>query len=492
METYSYEFYGGSPHPGFDCQTQNVPVYERGPCYNQNFGYDQPPYYSPSQPQQFHYCEVCGDTKESDDVTNVIFDEEQFLRQQSTAHVTPPPLAYTPPPPFLATMEPLDTLLIEDKVISTTFARKNNKFLKSSVDDPVLIPRESEVTLTPSEWGIGKAINPSNLETIDPIPDPRMFDVPLSNDDSISRSFDVTISNILFDFDDNYLLLIDNKNFDDKFKDLSSLDPLKAPLLINESILLVTPLLDAKQICLREVARFDPIFSLTQPGYRSSVEIKEGWESVQGLEGSLPPYKFNGIHTEKGMEKLRSRSRHAQPEDIHEFLRKLLEDLQIINEELAEYINSPSWNHPAYYDDDDEYSIQDSEKSPIAIAPVLPTEEPDNSLSMGDEHLDTISETESNEIIKSSVEDLVPIPSESEGILDNMCDLIGELAHIDLILPRIDETNSDPKDDIRFIKKLLYDDTSSEDDSFEDIEYVEASPPDSELVRLEEVQDELI
>nr|GFD31273.1 hypothetical protein [Tanacetum cinerariifolium] len=44
----------------------------------------------------------------------------------------------------------------------------------------------------------------------------------------------------------------------------------------------------------------------------------------------------------------------------------------------------------------------------------LPTEEPDNSLSMGDEHLSTILETESDEVIKSSFEDLFPIPSESE------------------------------------------------------------------------------
>nr|GFB00005.1 hypothetical protein [Tanacetum cinerariifolium] len=47
---------------------------------------------------------------------------------------------------------------------------------------------------------------------------------------------------------------------------------------------------------------------------------------------------------------------------------------------------------------------------------------PDNSLSMGDEHLDTISVIESNEFIKSSVENLVPILSESEGIPDNMID----------------------------------------------------------------------
>nr|GEY65832.1 hypothetical protein [Tanacetum cinerariifolium] len=40
---------------------------------------------------------------------------------------------------------------------------------------------------------------------------------------------------------------------------------------------------------------------------------------------------------------------------------------------------------------------------------------------MGDEHLDTILAMESDEVIKSSVEDLVPIPSESEG--KNGCDV---------------------------------------------------------------------
>ncbi|GJR35198.1 hypothetical protein Tco_1210882 [Tanacetum coccineum] len=70
----------------------------------------------------------------------------ELRRQQSTAHVTPPPLAYTPPLPCLATMEPLDALLMGDEVISTTLARENTEFIKSSVDDLVPIPRESEVT----------------------------------------------------------------------------------------------------------------------------------------------------------------------------------------------------------------------------------------------------------------------------------------------------------------------------------------------------------
>ncbi|GJW05021.1 hypothetical protein Tco_1563877 [Tanacetum coccineum] len=122
------------------------------------------------------------------------------------------------------------------------------------------------------------------------------------------------------------------------------------------------------------------------------------------------------------------REKQHQPEDIQELLHKLLKDLQIISEELAEYINSSSWNCPAFYDDDDEYTIQYREyleNSSNAIAPVLPTEEPDNSLSMGDKHLSTVPETKSDKLIKSSVENLVPIPIESEDFSDNKseCDV---------------------------------------------------------------------
>ncbi|GKF81797.1 hypothetical protein Tco_0240399, partial [Tanacetum coccineum] len=59
----------------------------------------------------------------------------------------------------------------------------------------------------------------------------------------------------------------------------------------------------------------------------------------------------------------------------------------------------------------------------VAITPILLTEDPVDSLLMEDEHLDTIPSTESDEVIKSSVEDLDPIPSESEGIPDKMCDV---------------------------------------------------------------------
>nr|GEY26405.1 hypothetical protein [Tanacetum cinerariifolium] len=126
---------------------------------------------------------------------------------------------------------------------------------------------------------------------------------------------------------------------------------------------------------------------------------------------------------------------------------------------------------PACYDDDDDdYAI--------AFTPSLSAVEPDNSLSMGDEHLDSISATESDEFIKSSVENLVSIPSESKGISDNMCDVPFHENSLPLdILKDQFEDFSDSNDES----------TLTDDDSFsiDNIEYVEASPPNSELVSSE-------
>nr|GEU82625.1 hypothetical protein [Tanacetum cinerariifolium] len=123
------------------------------------------------------------------------------------------------------------------------------------------------------------------------------------------------------------------------------------------------------------------------------------------------------------------------------------EETQIEEEQAAK---ARYWKIPICYDDED-YAI--------AVKPILSIEDPANSLSMGDEHLDTIPATKSDEFIKSSVENLVPIPNLVEDFSDS---------------------NNDS--------------TSIDDDSFsiDNIEYVEASPPDFELVSLERTLKPLI
>ncbi|GJS12332.1 hypothetical protein Tco_0369128 [Tanacetum coccineum] len=155
-----------------------------------------------------------------------------------------------------------------------------------------------------------------------------------------------------------------------------------------------------------------------------------------------------------------------QPENVQEFLLKLLNDLRILNkmqlkqEEEAAKICTPYWKCPIFVDDDDEeYTIQDV-------------------------HLDTISETESNKEYESSVEDLNLTPSESEDLSEDLSDIeksnliesllkrdtsiisspkfdslleefSDELAHIDLISTEIDEADFDPEEEIRGSDSLM-------------------------------------
>nr|GEY91170.1 hypothetical protein [Tanacetum cinerariifolium] len=170
-----------------------------------------------------------------------------------------------------------------------------------------------------------------------------------------------------------------------------------------------------------------------------------------------------------------------------------------------------------YDDDDDEESstplrdiIISELPSCIAITTVLSTKD---SLIMRDEHLDTIPEKESDEFIKSSVENLVSTPSDdnesfsdedipkeiysnplfdeeiisikidlhhfsvesdliesllnqdssiiSSSKIDSLLDeFVGELILLKSISLGIDEADSNPEEEIRLINKLLYDNSS--------------------------------
>nr|GEW06317.1 reverse transcriptase domain-containing protein [Tanacetum cinerariifolium] len=168
---------------------------------------------------------------------------------------------------------------------------------------------------------------------------------------------------------------------------------------------------------------------------------------------------------------------------------KKLEEKQIEEERAGK---AKYWKLPVCYDDDDIKERSDSLDDNLisglppfsAITPdepILSTEEPDNSLSMGDEHLDTNPTTESNKFIKSGIETLIPIPSESEGIPEHVCDV---LSHDNS--PPLDVS----KDTIKDFSESNEEFSSTDDDSLslDNIDYVEASPPDSELVSSEVIE----
>nr|GEW26032.1 hypothetical protein [Tanacetum cinerariifolium] len=93
-------------------------------------------------------------------------------------------------------------------------------------------------------------------------------------------------------------------------------------------------------------------------------------------------------------------------EMVCQIVQKKQEEKKIEEEQAA---NAQYWKILACCNDDDDCNF--------AITP----NEPVDSLRIGDEHLNTIPTTESNEFIKSNVENLVPNPSESEG--ENGCDV---------------------------------------------------------------------
>nr|GEV57081.1 hypothetical protein [Tanacetum cinerariifolium] len=210
----------------------------------------------------------------------------------------------------------------------------------------------------------------------------------------------------------------------------------------------------------------------------------------------------------------------------------------------------------AHYDDDEEFSILMSEIYKSSITKITPDLPITDSLIIEDVHLDTIPKTKSDKLIKSSVEDLVPNPSESKGLSEGLSDIesecdvpvcddfttysnllfnsdnnfsssddesfsnddvpkkiysnlvfdediisikidshhfniesnliesllnqdsliisspkidslleefFGELAHIDLIPPGINEVDFDSEEEIRLVEKLLYDNSSPHD-----------------------------
>ncbi|GKE84232.1 hypothetical protein Tco_1557974 [Tanacetum coccineum] len=113
---------------------------------------------------------------------------------------------------------------------------------------------------------------------------------------------------------------------------------------------------------------------------------------------------------------------------VGQYIQKNEEEKQIEDEQAAK---ARYWKIPVYYDDDDdeERSIPLKDTiifrlpSCVAIIPALSTEEPVDSLIMENKHLDTIPKMELDEFMKSSVENLVQNPSESEDASDGVCDL---------------------------------------------------------------------
>nr|GEY20979.1 hypothetical protein [Tanacetum cinerariifolium] len=119
-------------------------------------------------------------------------------------------------------------------------------------------------------------------------------------------------------------------------------------------------------------------------------------------------------------------------------------------------------------------TFYDHSEETRSVAPILSTKEREHLLSMRYEHLSITPETD--EVTESNAENLLPIPNESEVALEDKreCDLL-----ISENSPVYD--NSDTLSDFE-----INNDISVYDDDFKNIEYVEASLFDPEIVNVEE------
>nr|GEW12762.1 hypothetical protein [Tanacetum cinerariifolium] len=120
------------------------------------------------------------------------------------------------------------------------------------------------------------------------------------------------------------------------------------------------------------------------------------------------------------------------------------------------------------------------EKQEVKKVVEQPAKQPEYSPSMGYEHPNTIPKMESEEIIKSGVEELVPILSENEVTSEDKRECDVSISKNSPICDDHSEIFFDSNND---------DDISSDEDAFEDIEYVEALLSDPEIVSVEEEND---
>ncbi|GJY22270.1 hypothetical protein Tco_0394836 [Tanacetum coccineum] len=152
-------------------------------------------------------------------------------------------------------MEPEDSLIMGNEELSTIPKKESDKFIKSSVEDLIPIPRESEdasgsdsESVLPSSDDFSPIFEEKSVTFSNPLFDSN-DDFTSSDDESLSDEDvpeDVKIySNSLFEFDDEYISSDVNPLFDEVLEDIGSEDSYDSNL--DESTFLVTPLSDSNK-----------------------------------------------------------------------------------------------------------------------------------------------------------------------------------------------------------------------------------------------------
>ncbi|GJS92571.1 hypothetical protein Tco_0799539 [Tanacetum coccineum] len=199
-----------------------------------------------------------------------------------------PSVAITSSPPVLPTREPKDSLIMGNEELSTIPEKESDEFIKSSVEDLILILREFEDTsgsdsenVLPSSDDFSPIFEEKSVTLSNPLFDSNNFtssDNELLSDEGISE--DVKIySNPLFEFDDEYIFNDVNPFFDEVLENIKSKDSYVSNL--DEPTFLVTPLFDAyKDECFDQRGVIDEIDAFLDMDI--STDIENGYHDLEG------------------------------------------------------------------------------------------------------------------------------------------------------------------------------------------------------------------
>ncbi|GJZ75558.1 hypothetical protein Tco_0640023 [Tanacetum coccineum] len=359
FETYLCELCGNNAHYGYDCPPQFPLVYEQEPCYNQNFNDNYFPQNSQSSSQQYLCCENCGGPHETFQCQPM---NEDYYEQNSCYDPNSFGFDQYQPPQFPVNYPPQETsreiLQAQEDLMEAIQA-----FLKEYDHIP---PNEKCMALLLAEERFLKIKQVMREEQNQP---------------------EVMQELLLKLMDD--LQILKGSQQEKKETTAQSFIPYWNSSMIDDE--------EARDNFLKDVCTFLRKFSRIPFGVTPKV-ILIAWESFGEIKDALIDKQY-------------------RQEDIQELMSKLFEDVRSISEEFLEYINYPSWNRPLFYfdDDDEEYTV--IWRRPKAITPDKLFEEPENPLIIGEKELSTIPKKD-----KSSVEDLIPIPSRSKGVSDDIND----------------------------------------------------------------------
>nr|GEY95497.1 hypothetical protein [Tanacetum cinerariifolium] len=204
----------------------NQNYFEPNPCYESNsFGFDQPPQYTIDHQEDLNQQSM----NDVDDRWNKIIESERTVRLNEIISQIPPSIVITSSPPVLLIEDPEDSLIMGNEELSTIPEKESDEFIKSSVEDLILIPSESEDTSgSDSEYILPSCDDFSSIN----IPEEKA----------------VAFSNPLFNLNDDYISS-DNESLSDEDvpedNDIECKDSYDPNL--DELTFLVTPLFDSNK-----------------------------------------------------------------------------------------------------------------------------------------------------------------------------------------------------------------------------------------------------